>query len=328
MNRTEVMEKLQPMTRVATKEVDHTARSKVVLQPDAIIIQPGDRKHSLTIPRKSEGERALAKYVGLPTHLEGNVRPTTYSMVMDDLLLKKGRYSVVTKDDQVVSFHDPDRAVSAAPERVVRAICSGIRGNVDFHRVHTNGYQVRLEVTGTREVAVQRGDLVRGGAVVNFSPIGIVAPSIQSYVLRLECTNGATSNHAISEYHFANGGSGDGDVWDWIRNRVGDAYKAVRDVADAYRRLTGENVSPQDRALVLANLIRQAGLNSEEAAAVQARAIERPPQNSYDMMNLITWASSHVVSEPRRIFRAQKAVATFVDETQHARVCPVCRSTR
>ena len=49
MNRAEVMEKLEPMIGVKVREIEHSAQSKVVLRPDGIIIQPGNRQHALTL---------------------------------------------------------------------------------------------------------------------------------------------------------------------------------------------------------------------------------------------------------------------------------------
>lgn len=330
------MEKLEPLSRARVRTVDHSPRGRVAIQPDVIVINPGDRKHALTIPQQSPAHRSLREFAGVPAGMEKSLSPDTMGRVLNDVLGKTQRYQVMIEGDNVVSFNKYEESgINAPPERVLRAVMAGIRGQVDFNRVLIEGYKVTLEVVGTNETPVQRGDLVRGGAMVEFSPIGIVRPSVQAFVIRLECTNGMTSNHALHVYNYHNGGgggdsggnAGGGDIWNWMRDSTKDAYKAVRQVAASYRKMIGESIAPRDRAMVLNNLIKQAQLGTQEAAAVQAMAVENPPQNSYDMMNLISWATSHVVENPRRIRRAQQVVANFTDETEHARVCPVCRNS-
>jgi hypothetical protein len=92
--------------------------------------------------------------------------------------------------------------------------------------------------------------------------------------------------------------------------------------------MTGERIPAEQRAGVLEQLLREAGITGKDAEAVRAQAIQNPPHNSYDMMNLITWASSHILQEPIRIHRALRAGASFSDESEHASVCPLCHARR
>lgn len=329
MNRTQVLEQIGPLTDLNRRKITHSGKGKVLMEPDAIIIKPGERQRGLTVPFKSQAEGALNGFIGIPAALKGKVKSDTYVRVVDDLLNRAGEFEVVTQGDQIVSFNEPGNVTSLPVEKTLRTIESSIRGDIDFHRVHNDKFAISLEVVGTNEEAVARGDLIRGGAMVRFSPIGITRPSVEAYVLRLECTNGATSTHTLREFILTGGGDGGGDnIWNWLRDSTRDAYKQVRQIAGDYRRLREEAVSDRDRAMVLANLLKEARLSQEEVAAIQARALEAPPQNAYDVMNLMTWASSHVVTEPSRIFRAQKAARSFASEAEHARTCPVCRSKR
>ncbi|MFO7773260.1 MAG: hypothetical protein R6V59_04895, partial [Dehalococcoidia bacterium] len=87
-----------------------------------------------------------------------------------------------------------------------------------------------------------------------------------------------------------------------------------------------ERIPAEQRAGVLEELLRQAGITGKEAEAVRAQAIQTPPHNAYEMVNLITWASSHIVQSPPRIQRALNAGATFTERSEHARTCPLCRT--
>ncbi len=147
-----------------------------------------------------------------------------------------------------------------------------------------------------------------------------------TYVLRLACTNGAISNTVVREFSYS-GGEGD-DIWQWFRHSIKEAYRGFTRIVKGYEALAAEEVAPADRPLYLENLLKQAGVRGVMAEAVRARALEEPPRTAYDMMNLLTWASSHLLEEPRQIIRAQAAAAHFSEETTHARSCPVCHRAR
>jgi len=89
-----------------------------------------------------------------------------------------------------------------------------------------------------------------------------------------------------------------------------------------------ERIPADQRASMLEALLRQAGITGRDAEVVRAQAIEQPPRNTYELLNLVTWASSHIISEPKNIQRALNATATFTDETEHASVCPLCHARR
>lgn len=77
-----------------------------------------------------------------------------------------------------------------------------------------------------------------------------------------------------------------------------------------------------------AGIQREAKISGEDANAVRAMAVDNPPNTSYDLMNLLTHATSHLIEDPKRVAIAQKAVASYTSENEHARVCPVCHIRR
>jgi len=183
-----------------------------------------------------------------------------------------------------------------------------------------------LQVVGAKEAAVRRGDLVRAGALVQFSPINTIQPVVQSYVLRLMCTNGVSTKTVLAEF---TGGHGEGDdVWQWFRQSVRAAGQALGAIVNRYQQMIKERIPADQRASMLEALLRQAGITGRDAEVVRAQAIEQPPRNTYELLNLVTWASSHIISEPKNIQRALNATATFTDETEHASVCPLCHARR
>ena len=319
MNRTEVLEQMAPLTDLRVREVEHTPRTRVMVTPEAVLIRPTQSGRFL--PMAVEGIRDMAKFSGFPQDLAMELSPDTFGRVATELLARKGRYSLLLRQDMVVGFARAGLYRPLDPERVLRTVEQGI-GETDFQRVHVApDRSVSVEVIGQNEGAVTKGDLVRGGAMVAWSPIGVVDPLVQSYVVRLVCTNGATSTDMVSQYHY--GGDGD-DVWQWFRESARNAYRSMNKVIDRWRQMRAVPIPAADRAMVLEAMLKKAGIRTEVAEAVRARALAEPPRTPYDIMNLITWASSHLLEAPAEVRRAQQAAASFAEETEHRRICPVC----
>ena len=234
-------------------------------------------------------------------------------------MVKDGAVTAVTKRGEYRTIN---------PSRALQAVERGIPG-VEFHRVLLlDNLVASLEVVGDRRQAVARGDLIQAGAQVTFSPIGTVNPMVQSYVLRLACTNGMTSNSILREFSFGGGGGEGDDIWQWFRRSVRSAYNALDGIVARYRQMMDEQVPSDQRAQLLEAMIRAAKISGKDAETVRAMAIDNPPENSYQMMNLITYASSHVIERPQRVRQAQLAVADYTHAQEHARICPVCHAQR
>ncbi len=327
MNREEVLERMEPILNTQVRTMEHRAQTRVLVTPNMVTFRPGGGQHHMEMT--TGGVQSLANFIGLPWNLAAQLRPETFGNVATELLGRKNRYALVTKDNAITAVAKPQEYNTLNPERVLRSVESGIRG-IEFHRVLIlDNFVVSLEVIGERRQAVARGDLIQAGAQITFSPMGTVDPMIQSYALRLACTNGVTSNTILREFHFGGGGGGEGDdVWQWFRHSARDAYNALDRIVSRYQQMIAEHIDPSQRAMILEAMLREARIIGEDANAVRALAIENPPQTSYDVMNLITQATSHIIEDPRRVHRAQLAVASYTSAQEHARVCPVCHARR
>jgi hypothetical protein len=287
-------------------------------------MRPGNGGH--LIPFSENGTKALAKFVGLPQRLCDNLSPDLFGRVTTELLGRKERYNLLLENGQVENLVD-FRGIRNLPVERVLSTIEHVVPDCDYHRVSIlNNRSASLEIVGPKQEGVRRGDIVQAGALVNFSPINIIKPLVQSYVLRLTCTNGQTARTVLAE--FAGGGGEGDDVWQWFRQSVRAAYQSLGAVINRYREMIQERIPADQRAAMLEELLRQAGITGKEAEAVRAQAIQDPPRNTYDIMNLITWASSHIIQSPERIQRALNAGATFTSESQHATICPLCQTRR
>ena len=321
MDRTVVLEKLEPVSRISARQVEHNPRTRVMVEPGQVIIRPGNGGH--LIPLSENGVKAMTNFVGLPRKLGQELSPELFGRVVTELLGRKERYNLLLDDGQVEGLAEYRGVRNLPVERVLSTIERAIP-RCDYHRVTVlPDCAATLEIIGTKQEAVRRGDMVRAGAMVSFSPINTVLPMVQSYVLRLVCTNGAISKTVLTQF---TGGGGEGDdIWQWFRQSVQAAYQSIGNIVNRYREMVQERIPADQRAAMLEELLRQAGITGKEAEAVRAQAIQNPPRNSYDMVNLITWASSHIISSPPQRHRALNAGATFTSESQHATICPLCR---
>lgn len=324
MDRIAVLEKLESISHVTTRPVEHNPGTRVLIEPGQVVIRPGSGAH--LVPISEDGVKAMTNFVGLPGAVSQQLSPDLFGRVVTELLARKERYNLLLDNDQVKNFGDYRGVRNLPVDRVLTAIEHGMP-DCAYHEVSIlKNHSVTLQVVGPKQEAVQRGDLMQGGSLISFSPINTVRPLVQSFVLRLACTNGMTSKTVLAEFV---GGHGEGDdVWQWFRQSVRAAYQSIGKVVERYQAMVRERIPADQRAGMLEEILRQAGITGKDAEAVRAQAIQAPPRNTYDLLNLVSWASSHIVRSPEKVQRALKAGATFTDASEHASVCPLCHARR
>ena len=315
------------MPPVRLHRVGDPSRTRVMVDGKNLAIRAGGGQ---TRPVSPDGVPKVLKFMGLPKAVAARLQTRTLQRTATDLLTSSPSFSMVTDPDgQVTDLVKADMPPLPI-DRVVRQAEKVIKG-LDFHRIHVlEPHVVRLECVGTEERPVRKGDLVKAGALLHFSPLGTVEPMIQSYGLRMWCSNGAVAEEVIETYkRQRGGGGGEGDeLWQWFRESIRQAYGSIGQVVNRYQALGAQRIAPRERAMALEGLLHQAGIQGEMADAVRARALENPPRNEYDLLNLLTHATSHILENPRDIARAQGVAAEFTSEDQHRRRCPTCRNDR
>ena len=327
MDRADVLEQLD--FGVQTRVIEGDFRV-IPTEESGFGIKPSQRGR--TIVADDEGKKALFKGAGLDLTLGAKADHELLARVMSEVYQSDGGMAVTLNEEDQVTGLLPrgTAAVAIRPNRALRAIERGLSGDEhEYDRVVRDGLTARIDVVGGQLHAVypagtspHRGDLLAAGATVEISPVGATIPHVYAYTRRLVCTNGMVATDVLVSYKF--GGGGDDNVYEWLRSGVRNAERAVGPIVDTYRRLAADNVPPGETAAILEGLINVARLPAPAAAAVRAQAIENPPQNQWDMVNLISWASTHVLDNPRDIRRAERATRSFVHEESHARMCPTC----
>jgi hypothetical protein len=267
--------------------------------------------------------------VGLPLGLSKSLSSATFSEVLTELLEKKEKYSLIVKDDQIIDMIPYKERESIKVEKMLDTIEKQIPVQGYSRALIPSSNVIDLEVVGEKSESVVPGDLVQAGVFLEFSPLNLVNPVVQSYANRRVCSNGMCDNTVLAKYEFPRGGHGEGDqIWQWFRANIKKAYGSLDKIVEGWRRLVNENIAPADRASILEALIKEARIPPETADAIRGLAMETPPNNSWEAMNLITYASTHLIEEPRQIQRAMKAAADFAGAETHDRTCPLCHRKR
>lgn len=319
MDRTAVLDQLAPLAALKPQNVTHTA-VRLTTNGEEAEIRIGRKD----LPFSPEGVRQLLTFAGVAPKLAKALQQNTLSAVMGEMLGHKGQYMILQDGDQIVGVQDAGPIKTLAPERVLRAVEAGIKTPVDYARVLVDDGIVQLETVGEKQHAVLPGDIIRAGTLTRFSPMGIANPTVRAYDLRMLCTNGAAGMQMGDEFKFT-GGEGD-DVWQWFRQQTRDAYRSIDETVARYRQLANTPVIPEERAEIIEGMLRRLHLfDRTVAAAILARAMENPPENEWDLINLASYATTHVLERPAAIFKAQAATAEYVAEAQHRKVCPTCR---
>lgn len=317
MQKEQLLKELAPVLDTKPKQA---TQPRVIAGDKKFHIRPSS--HSSLIELSPEGFGALLKTTDISPGLAKRLAPASIARVASEVLKP---CTLLIKGDKVIDLTTKSGVHYIEPERVVDTLERTIP-KADFQRVlMMPNYTARIETIGVQEKPVTKGDMIRAGALVQFSPLSITRPEVQSYVVRLACTNGATSIDVLRKYDW--GGDGKG-LWEWLKNSIREAYQAYGAIVERWQAMTREAILPGQRASVLEALLREAHIMGKDAEAVRTRALEEPPHNAYEVMNLLTWATTHVLSEARDIVRAEAATIRFSADTTHRQICPVCRRSQ
>jgi len=323
MNTAEALSKLAPICNLKTRVIDRKPNTRVIVAPENWSLRPGS---GALVPITNKGANELVNFAGVPKGLAELLSPDLLGRMLTELIYNKERYTILMDGGNIIGFVQGSAGEwSLDPEKLLTNIDRAIP-KADIQSLTVKDYAASLEIVGHETAPVQRGDLIRAGALVKFSPSGSIFPEVQSFCVRLACTNGAKHTDVLRSYR---GGGGEGDnVWHWFRESMKAAYGSVKGIANRYREMIDDKIPASERALMLEELLRQAKITGKEADAVRAQAIQSPPRNAYEMFNLVTWASSHVLRNPAQIDRARTVAASFSSEESHDTFCPICHSHR
>ncbi|MEE8466638.1 MAG: hypothetical protein V3S68_09190 [Dehalococcoidia bacterium] len=328
----EVLESIANMSGLKPITLTDASNARFMATDDGFAIRPtrGGKAYDIG----EDGLSAALKHLSVPERMfVGLTKGTAASVLTETVQRKQGLTLLTNHDNVLVDMTAPGKFNPIDASRVFKQIERAVPGFdiIDFRKMPN--HTVSLDLLGIDEPKPiphghdRANDLLKAGIHFEFSPLGITDAEVQAFALRLVCLNGLTHNDVIRQFSFGGngGGNGDpGDIYKWFRSSAKEAYKAIDGIVARCAQMSAEGIEPRERALVLTALLREAGMGKETNAAVEARALEHPPENEWDMHNLLTWGATHVEQDPVRRRKANRAAADFADADQHARFCPTC----
>lgn len=251
-------------------------------------------------------------------------------------------------------FVDFDRAdlTSLDGATVLQAVREGIGEGVsdlELHRfaVSDEGFQLDLVSPRVAE-EVRPGDIIRGGVQVQHSLLGEQTTSVEAFVLRLTCLNGAVAHvclgkdgkhgarHTRRIRRLANTSPMASRLHcEQVRRLAAERFGQLRQHLDQVLALAGRG--SVDVARVLEAVLRQARMASEKLRKVLIERAWRQEQHSestyFGALNAITWLASHAEEldteewyrpSESQVRSLQRLAGTFL--THGAERCPHCYS--
>jgi hypothetical protein len=292
-------------------------------------VQEGDGGTVLRVsPRKTklltqEAFAGLAKAVSFPQRLIDTTPRPWVLQGLNYLMAGTSSLAVVSNSEEIRAVVPSGGFVPVRTDRVLKTLEKSVGGtglDLDgYMDPKTFGHVIHATGPETREVV--KGDLVRAGVTVEYSPVGTVVPHVEAYAVRLVCTNGMTHTEHLRDFH----GHGEGDdFWQAFRKQIRDSYRAIGSIVQRLNAMREQLLPPEQVALAVEAMLRDVRLPKEAAEAFRAMVMNNPPRNMYDLYNHLTDVASHVVGDMRTRHTVLRRGAVVAEAAVQRGICPVC----
>ena len=282
----------------------------------------GEREFSLN----KNARKDMIRYLGMTdkfVHELAAANPSLASGVATEMYKARGPEGVfAVKNGAPISFaRNGYREVPV--EDVLGGISDVLGEETQPNRAMLNrNYDVQIELVGSRSETVGVGDIIRSGVMVRFNPLGLTDPSVSPFGLRLVCSNGMTSRIEFGGGELPLLAYRESPVR-WIVNKCKDAYEGMADAAGEWSAMAETPLHPHGSRAILQEALQRAGIRGRHADMVLERAAMESPETMYDVLNLLTWVSSHLLTTPSAVVRAQNASVEYSRAAVSGR-CPAC----
>jgi hypothetical protein len=301
------------------------------VEPDGLAV------HGRHLDLPHAGLERFCRHLGAPGHYLSTLDPGVVAPVLQHHLdrgdLGEGRVTLITRNSAFVAFGRSDLA-RLTSQQVVEAVTAGIgRDGADLHvsglRVSDEGFELDLLGNRTAEEVVP-GDILRGGLRVSHSLVGAQATQIESYVLRLICSNGMThrecaGRRAVRTRRLPV------DRPEAVRLQItqverlaSQAWGTLRNKLEAFRLLREERVEIVE---FLQRWLERARLSPRNLMPHLQRAWEEEGSeaNAYAAVNVLTRVATHYDDVPLRQRQILSRLAGLVS-FRRLHICPHCFS--
>ena len=280
------------------------------------------------LARLCEHLRAPASYL---RSLDAQTRQIVLQHHLDRGDHRPGTATIITRDDRFVAFGRSDLHRLDGAD-VLEAIRTGVGQELIVHdlRFDEDEYRADLIATDAGE-EVAPGDVLRYGIRVTHSSLGEYATQIETYILRLICTNGLTHRECVSRRAARTRrlGIDHPDAArlqvEQIRRLARSSWTSLAAKIRAIRALREERVDDVDG--VLTRWLERARLSPRNLLPPlrEAWREEGAEATSYGVMNALTRVATHnpgLSSRMRGVLSGLAGVLAF----RHEHICPRCFS--
>lgn len=325
----EVLAKLTPPGDLRVRKLEVGPRTAVKVHGGVPYLSTGKS----LMPFAPDGLDHVLRTSRLPAGELKEAPATVYAPMLTWLLQRQERLAVVEKEGMVSDVIPATRAPVVETERALAVIAKALpEARYQMASLTPDFKADLIAISDSREVVLQPGrhailpkggDPFKGGVHVSFSPLGVTAPLVEPYLVRLVCVNGAI--HAEYLHQYGKGyGEGD-DVWHFFRQGIKDARDAVKGILDKYHHMAEDALDPEHVSRLVEGMIRESKLGPEVANTFRARVMDYPPRTMYDLWNHLTYVSTHLYENVAQRVRAMTRAGAIADAESHQRVCPTCR---
>jgi len=291
------------------------------------------------------GVERLCEQLGVPRHYVAGLNEPLRNPLLNFHLARgdhyrsvrgDGKLNVVSRNGAFVGFARND-LTDLSPQELAAAVLEGVGGEADrrlaVNRLMLGEERVEFELIASQifeEVAP--GDLVHGGLLVSYSPIGRHAVSVETFLFRRICRNGLThrrcgAERAISrtrrlprehaqakEIQFRQVQQLASAVWDGLPRHLAEVA-ALR------------NERLDDVEAFLGQLLRRARLWSQSMMRflLESLSAEDEQGTAYAALNAVTRVATHQPELSSRQRRAMSALGGLIAH-RHTHICPRCYS--
>jgi hypothetical protein len=265
----------------------------------------------------------IAERLGIPAKYYDRMRteaPALLDANVNGWLQSKPERRLVRTLDQHARAFLSDRYRRLDNIDLLGAILPDLAGDGRIQIASTEVTESKLYlkfVVPSLELEVKKGDVVRAGGIVSNSEIGMGALSVQPFVERLICINGAVvSDMGQRRYHTGRAASDDQEAYELFSDetlkaddtalwmKVRDTIKGVLSeakfklIVDRFRSAADQQIQgdPVKAVEVLSN---QLNMREEERGNVLRHLIQGGDLSKWGLMNAVTRASQDVESYDR-----------------------------
>lgn len=346
---TTVLEKSEPLSTITLdgeqtvrfnfdQDWNHGLKSIADTEPVNVIMTVDGKDHQMT---KEAAQQAAAQFGLTSAYL--NKIPAKFSTS-----LMNYHYSTMNSDqaqkmlsvDGVVSAFTRPTLTPFSNVQLLGKVVEGIKGvhgsdaviMADYKYAHSlQRTDVRLIVptqeriihgSGMDDIPSGSADSWLAGVHLSNSLIGKSQTSVEAYMFRWWCTNGATTNlENVGTWNRRSNGQQE-DVYEWAREAVDDVLGGMEAMFDQVQALTQLNVTG-NIGDVLQEIFKQYSVPVSQREAITAALLAKVPLTMYHVMQAITQAANDDDLDDRRrdrLMRIGGDIPTTTFDTLKARV--------